>query len=283
MNVDRATNPDERNRKRTSGMRGPAGHADLLHGRSPCRRRVPGERPAVFGSVLSAILSCIAAPAAHSQNPAPGWNAELAPGEEPGTVEVSASRLNLRPGESVSYSLRLSKQPTGDGWWVRVFIDGSVRMDGYDTDGDGDVDITMVPSLGWEFDRDDWNQWREITIHAAEDANLDKRLQFDHDVWDHTSNCPVHGVGVVAVSSGGPTDDSRISVNFDRSSYEAAEGGDPATVTVVLGSAPQNRVVIPIGTSGLDGASSSDYSASVDCDLPVGRDPQELHGDRRGR
>ena len=171
---------------------------------------------------------------------------------------MSTNRLNLQPGETVSYSLRLSRQPTGDGWWVMVHIDGSIRMDGYDTDGDGDVDITLIPNLGWEFDRDDWNQWREIRISAADDAALDKRLQFDHEVRDHTGNCPVHGVGGLAAGSGGP--DTRISVSFDRSSYEATEGGDPATVTVVLSPAPQNRVVIPIDDSGLDGASASDYS-----------------------
>ena len=113
-------------------------------------------------------------------------------------------------------------------------------------------------SLGWEFDRNNWNRWREITIHVADDANLDKTLHFDHDVWDHTGNCPVHGVGVVAVGMGGP--DTRTSVSFDRASYRATEGGDPATVTVLLSPAPQNRVVIPIDHSGLDGASSSDYS-----------------------
>ncbi len=220
-----------------------------------------GFRPAALAAALSAVLSCVLASAVYGQNPTPGWNSELAPGEEPGTVEVSTNRLNLRPGESVSYSLRLTRQPPADAdkdWWVMVHIDGSTRMDGYDTDDDGDVDIRMTPSLGHEFDRNNWNKWRTITIYAADDAKLDNTLYFDHEVRDHTGNCPVHGVGVLAVGMGGP--DTRISVSFDRSSYQATEGGDPATVTVVLSPAPQSRVVIPIDTSGLDNASSSDYS-----------------------
>ncbi len=224
-------------------------------------------RPSVFASVVSAILSYIAAAAVYAQNPTPGWNDATV--EVPGTVEVSTSSLNLQKGKSVSYSLRLTQQPTGDGWWVRVFVDGAVRANGkYDTDGDGDVDITWVPSVGWEFDKEECaegldscpSQWRTIRITASEDAVLNKRVQFDHDVWDHTSNCPVHQVGVVAVTGGDNIDDSRISVSFDRSIYEAEEGGDPATVTVQLGRAPQNSVVIPINDSGEGGASSSDYS-----------------------
>ena len=216
-------------------------------------------RPSVFAGVVSAMLSCIAAPAAYAQNPTPGWNDATV--EVPGTVEVSTSSLNLQKGKSVSYSLRLSKQPTDDGWWVRVFVDGAVRADGeYDVNGDGMVDITWVPSVGWEFNRNNWDQWRTIRITASDDAVLNKRVQFDHDVWDHTGNCPVHQVGVVAVTRGGNTVDSRISVSFDRSIYEAEEGGDPATVTVQLGRAPQNSVVIPINDSGEGGATSSDYS-----------------------
>ncbi len=214
-------------------------------------------RPAVFAIVLSVILSCIVAPVVYAQNPTPGW--------EDGTVEVMPTSLNLQPGKSVSYSLRLTRQPTADGWWVRVFVDGAVRADGeYDIDGDNNVDITWVPSVGWEFDQDNWDQWRTIRITATDNAVLNRPMLFNHDVWDHTGNCPVHQVGVVTVAAGGDNGDNGdppVSVSFDRSSYEAAEGGDPAAVMVELSGDPQQTVVIPITASGQDGASSSDYSA----------------------
>ena len=122
-----------------------------------------------------------------------------------GTVEVSPSTLNLKKGESTSYRIRLSKQPTGDGWWVRIFVDGAVRADG-DYNG-----IRWVPSVGWEFDRNsqdpnDPTPWRSITIYSLEDSkDQDQSIEITHEVWDHETNCPVHEVGdvTVSVSDGG--------------------------------------------------------------------------------
>ena len=163
--------------------------------------------------MLSAILSCIAAPAAYAQKPTPGW--------EGGTVEVSTSSLSLKPGESVSYSLRLTRQPTADDWFVRVFVDGVVWMDGeYDANGDGDVDIKWVPSVGWEFDLDNWDQWRTINVRVEEKAPSDLSVRFDHDVWDHTDNCPVHQVGVVTVTRG-----SDVTVTVSSSGGGGDDGG----------------------------------------------------------
>ena len=92
--------------------------------------RLYSRRLPVGATVVFATLPVLA------QNP--NWD---------GTVEVSPSTLNLKKGESTSYRIRLSKQPTGDGWWVRIFVDGAVRADG-DYNG-----IRWVPSVGWEFDR----------------------------------------------------------------------------------------------------------------------------------
>lgn len=76
---------------------------------------------------------------------------------------MDTGSLTLDQGESSSYRLRLTKQPTADGWWVRVHVDGAVRIDGeYDANDDGDVDIRWVPSVGWEFDQDNWDQWRTM-------------------------------------------------------------------------------------------------------------------------
>ena len=43
---------------------------------------------------------------------------------------MNTSSLEIEKGKSTSYSLRLTEPPTGDGWWVRVFVDGAVRTDG---------------------------------------------------------------------------------------------------------------------------------------------------------
>ena len=74
-----------------------------------------------------------------------------------------------------------------------VHVDGVVRMDG-EYKG-----FSWVPSVGRVFDRNNWNQWREISIRIGEDA--DEEVTFSHEVWDHEANCPIHDVGVVIVSS----------------------------------------------------------------------------------
>lgn len=143
---------------------------------------------------LTALLCAVSATPVHAQNPTPGW--------EDGSVEVRPGSLTIKEGESFSYELRLTKQPTADGWWVRVHVDGAVRYDGeYDVDGDGQTDITWIPSVGWEFDRDNWDEWRTITVRArTADAQT---VTFTHEVWDHTTNCPVHDVGRVTVYTNG--------------------------------------------------------------------------------
>ena len=136
-------------------------------------------------AVLSlAVLTGIGTPPADAQSDPVPWG---------GTVEVRGGPLSVKAGESVTYFLRLSEPPTADGWWVRVHVDGAVRIDG-EYKG-----LSWVPSVGWEFDQDDWDVWRGITIRADEDANLSTQVTFTHEVWDHTTECPVHNVGSVTV------------------------------------------------------------------------------------
>ena len=68
--------------------------------------------------------------------------------------------MSVKAGESVTYFVRLSEAPTADGWWVRVHVDGAVRADGKYKG------LRWVPSVGWEFDQDDWDVWRGITMRA---------------------------------------------------------------------------------------------------------------------
>ena len=136
-----------------------------------------------FTFALTALLCAVTAPRVHAQNPTPGWD---------GTVEVNTSSLEIEKGKSTSYSLRLTEPPTGDGWWIRVFADGAVRSDG------NYKGLSWSPSVGWEFDEGE-NPWRTINISVDEDAVAGTEVTFEHEVWDHDSNCPVHNVGRVTV------------------------------------------------------------------------------------
>ena len=147
---------------------------------SGCRRRLP---VLSFALALTGLLSAVTPPRVHAQNPTPGWD---------GTVEVNTTLLEIEKGKSTSYSLRLTQAPTADGWWVRVHVDGAVRDDG-DYKG-----LSWVPSVGWGFDEGE-NPWRTISIKADEDAVAGTEVTFEHEVWDHDANCPVHNVGRVTV------------------------------------------------------------------------------------
>ena len=168
--------------------------------------RSSSRRCVVFALTLSVLLSVIAAPRVHAQNQnvIDDWG---------GTIEVSTSRLDIEKGESLSYRIRLTKPlPTENGnqvrgWWVRVFVDGVVWTDGvYDADGDENNDIRWVPSVGWEFNPDDWgdnaekSDWREVRVHGL--STLDRPVKFTHEVWDHNAYCPpnLHDIGVVTVN-----------------------------------------------------------------------------------
>ena len=70
----------------------------------PSRRR-----PLLVAVLVSLLVSVVAPLRLSAQNPTPGW--------EDGTVEVDTSSLSMRKGETVSYRLRLTEQPTADGWW----------------------------------------------------------------------------------------------------------------------------------------------------------------------
>ncbi len=57
-----------------------------------------------------------------------------------------------------------------------------------------------------------------------------------------------------------PPSHPSVTASFGASSYEAAEGGAPATVEVRLSADPRRRVALLIGRAGRGGASESDYS-----------------------
>ena len=169
----------------------------------------------VFAVVIafSALLSTLLGPQPHAQSqgthPTDQWVADG------GTVELDKTgpyTLTIREGETASYSMQLTKRPhnqdgQNDGWWVRIIVAGSNRIDGfYDADEDGDDDISWVPSVGRQFDLADWNgrqsddpgPWRNVSIRALEDPdNEDQIITISHELWDHNTYCPpaLHGGG----------------------------------------------------------------------------------------
>ena len=232
---------------------------------SACRRIV------ALSFTLTALLCAISAPRAFAQNPTPGW--------EDGDIEVDVSRLEINEGHSLSYRVRLTKQPTADGWFLRVHVDGAVRIDGfYDTDGDGEYDIRWVPSVGWEFDQDNWNQWRTITVTALQDDDdEDTRVIFTHEVWDHTSNCPVHERGRVEVRV---VDDELAPGELPTLSIgdaEVREGGT-ARFDVTLSADSRRDVTVSYQTSNVTAEAGSDYEVPEDTLLtfPAGTRDQHI-------
>ena len=107
---------------------------------------------------------------------------------------MSPTTLSIDEGESLTYRLRLTEPPLADGWWVVLRVNGSIRYDGHYRG------ISWVPSVGWEFNRDNWDTWREVRVTALQDEDgLDGSVTFTHDVWDENADCPVKGESPVTV------------------------------------------------------------------------------------
>ena len=137
---------------------------------------------------LAAFLSVIGVPPAFAQVDVEDW---------PGTVEVrvTGKTQGLTTGDVFTYQLRLTEPPTEEGWWVRIRADGVVYMEGIYNG------LRWVPSIGWEFSPQNYNQWRDVRVRVNED--LDQTVTFSHEVWAHNGICPVHDVGRVAVDVSG--------------------------------------------------------------------------------
>ena len=158
-----------------------------------------------FTVAFAAIVSAIATSAIYAQPTEEQKAATNAWVKAGGTVEIDeideiegSTTLRIREGEFGSYRFRLTRQPLEDGWFVRVIVAGSNRGDGeYDADGDGENDISWVPSVGWNVDITDSSNvetdtpWREVTIYALEDDDKeDQTITFSHELWDHNTYCP---------------------------------------------------------------------------------------------
>ena len=205
------------------------------------RRRLP---VLPFALAVTGLLCAVTAPAVHAQNPTPGWD---------GTVEVNTTLLEIEKGKSTSYSLRLTQAPTADGWWVRVHVDGAVRLDG-EYKG-----LSWSPSVGWEFDEGE-NPWRTINIRVDADAVVGTAVTFKHEVWDHDANCPVHNVGEVTVRIVADRPAEPLPGVSIRDASRVTEGG-AASFEVRLSKASDESVTVRYETQSGTATEDTDFDA----------------------
>ena len=211
-----------------------------------------------------------------------------------GTVEVSPPTLDIAQGESGTYRLRLSKPPTrngpnGNGWWIMVHADGGVG----NTSEEPYEGLSWIPSVGWEFKApnpqqtdeewtDDQSNWREIRITVAADAAVGTQVTFTHEVWDQTTDCPVHDASPVTVrvvakgttndnngGNGGNGNPSQPSLAID--DVTVAENGGTAVFTVRLKPQSDSSVSVAYATADGSATAGEDYATkSETVNFPAG-------------
>ena len=199
---------------------------------------------------LAAFLSVIGVPPAFAQVDVEDW---------PGTVEVrvTGKTQGLTTGDVFTYQLRLTEPPTEERWWVRIRADGVVYMEGIYNG------LRWVPSIGWEFSPQNYNQWRDVRVRVNED--LDQTVTFSHEVWAHNGICPVHDVGRVAVDVSGdapppPEEDlPRLSI---ADAATVTEGGE-AVFTVRLSDTSSETVTVRYATVDDTAVAGSDYTRTT--------------------
>ena len=199
---------------------------------------------------LAAFLSVIGVPPAFAQVDVEDW---------PGTVEVrvTGKTQGLTTGDVFTYQLRLTEPPTEERWWVRIRADGGVYMEGIYNG------LRWVPSIGWEFSPQNYNQWRDVRVRVNED--LDQTVTFSHEVWAHNGICPVHDVGRVAVDVSGdapppPEEDlPRLSI---ADAATVTEGGE-AVFTVRLSDTSSETVTVRYATVDDTAVAGSDYTRTT--------------------
>ncbi len=250
-----------------------------------CFRSVPGlEESPVLGSprlvastiMLSALLSGVVVHQVHAQNNAPIFNWQ-------GEVQVSTSTLTIGEGETISYDIRLSEQPSADGWWVRIHVNGVVYIDGNRDNSEG-IGIRWVPSVGWEFnqDRDPVDnpgptQWRNVHITAFQDDDDDKDefVTITHEVWDENTNCPPSLKGVAPVEVQVTDDESAstgVALSVNPMTVSEGAGGTPVTVRAALNGAARlgsTPVKVAVGRTGDSATEGTDYETVDDLTVTI--------------
>ena len=174
-----------------------------------CRHR------AVFAVLLSALLLGIAVSGARAQTEDPAWidsdgNLGRILVSRDGVNEASTPiTVNFNGSKSFTYWIKLSAPPNRDGvadpeeWWIRIFVDGVNRIDGIYKG------IRWVPSVGWYFNQNTWNTWRQVTFRVDEDYDEEANgpratsLRIAHEVFATDQWCPLHNASPINVNVDG--------------------------------------------------------------------------------
>ena len=177
-------------------------------------------------------------------------------------MEASTTTLTIREGETRRYSVRLTKQPhaEADGdWWVMIVVDGDRRGDGY-YPAESPI-VSWMPSLGRRFDRNDWNQWKNISIKALQDDDSeDHTIIFSSELWDHDTYCPpdLHGAGtpLAKVTVHIIDDDALPGLTIEDA---AVQEGGAASFDVTLSRMWDQAVTVNYRTAGGTATENTDY------------------------
>ena len=192
----------------------------------------------VFALLASVLLCGIVARMIHAQTIHP-WS--------DGGVEVDVDGdgdpdigavLTLEKGKTVSYRVRLSKQPENlpdehgnavpvEEWWLTLTVSNCPGYgNGECLDSEGNVVIRWVPSLGRRFfGGNDWQNWKGITIYVLRDVPATRRFTFAHHVWDDDANCPAQPGGAVTLGSGGGSTGTGTGTGTGTTTGGTATGG----------------------------------------------------------
>ena len=158
-------------------------------------------------------------------------------------VSFNVSRYTLTEGGTTDITVKLSADPE------RSFTIPVTSTDGTGATSD---DYSGVPA---SVDFASGDTEKSFTFTAAQDA-IDENLE---EVTLGFGTLP-SGVSTASPAQSVVAISDSIHVSFEKSYYEAYEGGAGAEVTVNLDGPALTETVIPITATGMDGASSADWT-----------------------
>ena len=238
----------------------------LVRKRDP-RRGFRCLRLVVLANVLLVNLPAISVPVVHAETTWTG-DVEVSTVRSTNDMDYGPSKtLTINEGESLSYYLRLTEQPTdkdgnpieavsnlGNRWWVAIHVDGHRRS------GGTYKNVSWSPTIGREIHENNWNQPNSVSITANEDPDTnDEVFTFTHHVWDHDGDCPVHLPGTVTVRV--VDNDSVANLPTLRiDDVTVDEGAGEAEFEVTLSARREHDVTVAYATSNGSARAGQDYT-----------------------
>ena len=192
---------------------------------------------------------------------------------------MSTTTVTIREGESTRYGVKLSAPPIAPqdpdedpNWWVMphirlIMVDGDRVDEEFQRRPDGHGRISLVPSIGRQFNGSNWSAYKYFTIAADDDFIGDSTFEFIHEVWDHDAECPIHSVAKVTVHVRDNDEDDSTSglPMLEIDDVTVAEDAGPARFTVRLNKESDETVTVEYATSNGSAAAGDDWNADVCC------------------